>query len=54
MLKNSIKYQCTAEWNKSITEINNTFRAKYGNSFYYKSFLDLNSTQLKKLVKKIT
>ena len=52
--KNSIKYQCTAEWNKCITTINNIFLAKYGNSFYYKSFLDLNRNQFKKLVQKIT
>ena len=54
MVKNSIKYQCTAEWNKSITEINNIFLAKYENSFHYKSFLDLNRNQFKKLVHKIT
>ena len=46
--KNSIKYQCTAEWNRSITQINNIFLEKYENSFYYKSFLDLNRNQFKK------
>ena len=51
--KNSIKYQCTAEWNKSITEIKNIFDAKYRNSPYYKSCLDLNRSQFKKLIHKI-
>ena len=51
--KNSIKYQCAAEWNKSITEINNFFLAKYRDSLYYKSFFDLNKNQFKKLVNKI-
>ena len=53
MVKNSIKYQCAAEWNKSITEINNFFLAKYRDSLYYKSFFDLNKNQFKKLVNKI-
>ena len=51
--KHSIKYQSTAEWNKSLTEINKTFITKYGHLHQFKSILDLNRTQFKKLVCKI-
>ena len=51
--KNSIKYQCTSEWNKSITKINNNFVMKYRNSHRYNSFLDLNRNQFIKLIRTI-
>ena len=51
--KYSIKYQCTIEWNKSITEINNLYLTKYRNSHIYRSFLDLNRNQFNRLIRKI-
>ena len=51
--KNSIKYQCTAHWNKTIKEINNIFVAKYGNCLHYKTLFDLNRNQFKKLIQNI-
>ena len=51
--KNSIIYQCTIEWNKSIKEINNIFLTKYANSQIYGSFLDLNSNQFSRLIRTI-
>ena len=51
--KNSIKYQCITEWNRSLTNMNNAFLAKYGKINCYKSFLDLNRKQFYKLIRKI-
>ena len=51
--KYSIKYQCTTEWNKSISEINSIFLTKYKDSNIYRSFLDLNRRQFKKLINNI-
>ena len=48
--KNAIKYQCITEWNKSITEINNSFKSQYSNSLYYKHIFDLNKNQFKRLI----
>ena len=50
--KNAIKYQCIAEWNKSITEINSIFQTKYANSHYYKNVFDLNRNQFKRLIQR--
>ena len=50
--KNGIKYQCTAEWNKSITAISKVFQSKYANSFYYKNIFDLNRNQFKDIIQK--
>ena len=51
--KYSIKYQCATEWNKSILEIHNIFLTKYRNFNTYRSFLDLNRNQFKRLIRKI-
>ena len=51
--KYSIKYQCTAEWNKLISKIDNAFVLKYSNVFRLRSFLDLNRNQFSKLVRKV-
>ena len=51
--KYSIKYQCTSEWNKLISEINNAFVLKYSNALHIRSFLDLNRNQFNKLIRKV-
>ena len=51
--KNSIKYRCVIEWNKSVKAIRNIFDQKYENSHHYKNFLDLSRIQFKKLISKI-
>ena len=48
--KNSIKYQCITEWNKSLTLMNNTFKNKNVNNPNYTSFLDATRSQFKKLL----
>ena len=51
--KNSIKYQCITEWNKSLSHIKNAFKAKYSRIPYYKSFFDLNKNQFLNLIRKV-
>ena len=46
--KNAITYQCTSEWNKSITAINTIFQSKYG--LYYNNVFDLNRYQFKRII----
>ena len=48
--KNSIKYQCITEWNKSLTLMNNTFKNRNINNPNYTSFLDATRSQFKKLL----
>ena len=51
--KNSIRYQCITEWNKSLLHIKNAFTAKYNHLPCYNSFFDLNKNQFTILVRKI-
>ena len=48
--KNSVKYQCVTEWNKSLNIINTTFKIKNKNNPNYTSFLDASRSQFKKLL----
>ena len=51
--KNSIRYQCITEWNKSLSQIKNVFTAKYSHLPSYKSIFDLNKNQFISLIRKI-
>ena len=51
--KNSIKYQCVTEWNRSLPIILNAFQTKYIHNLHYECFLDLNRTQFVSLARKI-
>ena len=51
--KNSIKYQCITEWNKSLQSILDDFNTKYKYNHHYESYPNLNRNQVSNIVRKV-